>query len=233
MTGTDILALAACGLVAMGLYGLVAQAEVLRKIIAFNLLGAGVFLLFGVVARRGAAAGLAADPVPQAMVITGLVVAFAATALMAVVVSFVLAAMVQSTVLAALLSLIVAAALAAGMGYVFGGATAQALTDLNNVILRFIKWDMEGVVPHAARADEVGEIAKSLKAFQADAIRWSESHKSEQDSQIQGAACLAAAHRGTDPSVPRLDRRHSRRFCRERPADGRNCARSVDLGERH
>jgi multicomponent Na+:H+ antiporter subunit C len=81
MTGTDTLALAACGLVAIGLYGLVAQAEVLRKIIAFNLLGAGVFLLFGVIARRGAAAGLAADPVPQAMVITGLVVAFAATAL--------------------------------------------------------------------------------------------------------------------------------------------------------
>jgi multicomponent Na+:H+ antiporter subunit C len=81
MTGTDILALAACGLVAIGLYGLVAQAEVLRKIIAFNLLGAGVFLLFGVVARRGAAAGLGGDPVPQAMVITGLVVAFAATAL--------------------------------------------------------------------------------------------------------------------------------------------------------
>ena len=68
-------------LVALGLYGLVVQAAVLRKILAFNLLGAGVFLLFGVVARRGAAAGLAADPVPQAMVITGLVVAFAATAL--------------------------------------------------------------------------------------------------------------------------------------------------------
>ncbi len=45
---------------------------------------------------------------------------------------------------------------------------------------------MDGVVPHAARADEVGEIAKALKSFQADAIRWSESHKSEQDSQVQG-----------------------------------------------
>ena len=112
--------------------------------------------------------------------------AFTATALMAVVVSYVLAAMVQSTVLAALLSLIVAGALGAGIGYVFGGTTAQALSDLNNVILRFIKWDMEGVVPHAARADEVGDIAKALKAFQSDAIRWSESHKSEQDSQVQG-----------------------------------------------
>ncbi|MCA3397408.1 MAG: NADH-quinone oxidoreductase subunit K, partial [Roseomonas sp.] len=63
------------------LYGMLAQSSVLRKVIAFNLLGVGVFLVFGVVARRGAAAGLLADPVPQAMVITGLVVAFAATAL--------------------------------------------------------------------------------------------------------------------------------------------------------
>ena len=62
--------------------------------------------------------------------------AFTATALMAVVVSYLLAAMVKSTVLAALLSLIVAGALGAGVGYVFGGTTAQALSDLNNVILR-------------------------------------------------------------------------------------------------
>ena len=37
--------------------------------------------LFGVVARRGAAAGMGGDPVPQALVITGIVVAFSATAL--------------------------------------------------------------------------------------------------------------------------------------------------------
>jgi methyl-accepting chemotaxis protein len=110
--------------------------------------------------------------------------AFAATAVMAVIVSFALASMVQATVLAALLSMVIAGALAAGFGYVFGGAVAQALTDLNLVILRFIKWDMEGIVPHAARADEVGDIAKALKAFQSDAIKWSESHMSEQDSQV-------------------------------------------------
>jgi hypothetical protein len=40
------------------------------------------------------------------------------------------------------------AALGAGFGYVFG-TTAQALSDLNGVILRFIKWDMMAV-PHAA-----------------------------------------------------------------------------------
>jgi multicomponent Na+:H+ antiporter subunit C len=53
----------------------------LRRIIGFNILGAGIFLVFGAVARRGAGAGFPGDPVPQAMVITGVVVAFAATAL--------------------------------------------------------------------------------------------------------------------------------------------------------
>ncbi|MFZ0495086.1 MAG: NADH-quinone oxidoreductase subunit K [Methylocella sp.] len=37
--------------------------------------------LFGIIARKGAAAGFAADPVLQAMVITGIVVAFSASAL--------------------------------------------------------------------------------------------------------------------------------------------------------
>ena len=72
-----------CGavLVGLGLYGLITRPEVLRKILSFNVLGSGVFLLFGVFARRGAAAGFGADPVPQALVITGIVVAFSATAL--------------------------------------------------------------------------------------------------------------------------------------------------------
>ena len=68
-------------LVGLGLFGLTVHPQPLRKILAFNLIGGGVFLLFGVVARRGAAVGVGGDPVPQAMVITGLVVAFAATAL--------------------------------------------------------------------------------------------------------------------------------------------------------
>ena len=68
-------------LVGLGLYGLIMHPEPLRKILAFNLIGGGVFLLLGVVARRGAATGFGGDPVPQALVITGLVVAFASTAL--------------------------------------------------------------------------------------------------------------------------------------------------------
>jgi len=72
-----------CGavLVGFGLFGVITNPQPLRKILAFNLLGSGVFLLFGVIARRGAAAGLGGDPVPQALVITGIVVAFSATAL--------------------------------------------------------------------------------------------------------------------------------------------------------
>jgi multicomponent Na+:H+ antiporter subunit C len=68
-------------LVGVGLYGLITNPEPLRKILAFNLVGSGVFLMFGVIARRGAAAGLGGDPVPQALVITAIVVAFAATAM--------------------------------------------------------------------------------------------------------------------------------------------------------
>ena len=81
MTEATIYGITGAALVGLGLFGLVTQPALLRKILAFNLLGGGVFLLFGVVARRGATAGLGGDPVPQALVITGLVVAFAATAL--------------------------------------------------------------------------------------------------------------------------------------------------------
>jgi len=81
MNATAPFAVCAAVLVGLGLYGAIANPEPLRKILALNLLGPGVFLLFGVVARRGAAAGLPGDPVPQALVITGIVVAFAATAL--------------------------------------------------------------------------------------------------------------------------------------------------------
>jgi multicomponent Na+:H+ antiporter subunit C len=78
---TTLFGLCASFLVGIGLYGLITLSHPLRKLIAFNVAGTGIFLIFGVIARRGAAAGLAADPVPQALVITGIVVAFSATAL--------------------------------------------------------------------------------------------------------------------------------------------------------
>lgn len=81
MSEATIFGLAASALVGIGLHGVLTQAEPLRRILAFNLLGSGVFLVFGVVARRGAGAGFEGDPVPQAIIITGIVVAFAATTL--------------------------------------------------------------------------------------------------------------------------------------------------------
>lgn len=81
MSGATVFGLCAAAAVGLGLYGLITNPQPLRKIVAFNLLGSGVFLLFGIVGRRGAAAGFGNDPVPQALVITGIVVAFSATAL--------------------------------------------------------------------------------------------------------------------------------------------------------
>ena len=81
MSSATLFAMAACVLVGAGLYGLIVHPHPLRKILSFNILGSGVFLLFGVIARRGAAAGFGGDPIPQGLVITGLIVAFSATAL--------------------------------------------------------------------------------------------------------------------------------------------------------
>jgi multicomponent Na+:H+ antiporter subunit C len=81
MSAATLFGLCGAALVGLGLYGTILHPHPFRKILAFNLLGGGVFLLFGVITRRGAAAGLSGDPVPEALVITGIVVAFSATAL--------------------------------------------------------------------------------------------------------------------------------------------------------
>jgi multicomponent Na+:H+ antiporter subunit C len=81
MSAATLFGLCAAVLIGLGLFGLIVNPHPLRKILAFNVIGTGVFLLFGAVARRGAAAGMGGDPVPQALLITGIVVAFSATAL--------------------------------------------------------------------------------------------------------------------------------------------------------
>jgi multicomponent Na+:H+ antiporter subunit C len=73
--------LCAAALIGVGLFGLIVNPHPLRKILSFNVIGSGVFLLFGAIAHRGAGAGMGGDPVPQALLITGIVVAFSATAL--------------------------------------------------------------------------------------------------------------------------------------------------------
>jgi multicomponent Na+:H+ antiporter subunit C len=81
MNVATLFGLCAAALVGVGLYGLIVLPHPLRKIICFNVIGSGVFILFGAVAHRGAGAGFGGDPVPQALLITGIVVAFSATAL--------------------------------------------------------------------------------------------------------------------------------------------------------
>jgi multicomponent Na+:H+ antiporter subunit C len=65
-------------LAGIAVWGLFVRADLLRRVIALNVLGAGVFLLLVAVARR--APGEAPDPVPHAMVLTGIVVAVSASA---------------------------------------------------------------------------------------------------------------------------------------------------------
>ena len=77
MTSGLIFACAGVILFAMGTAGVVLLEHLLRRILAFNLMGSGAFLvLVGLGQRAGHP-----DPVPQAMVLTGIVVAVAATAL--------------------------------------------------------------------------------------------------------------------------------------------------------
>jgi len=68
------------GLFSIGLYALIIQKHLLRKLLAINIMGSGVFLLLVSLAMRSST-NAQPDPVPHAMVITGIVVAVSATAL--------------------------------------------------------------------------------------------------------------------------------------------------------
>ena len=78
MSPSLLYALVGMGLFCLGLYALIAHADLLRKILAINVMGSGVFLVLVALARRTGDA--IPDPVPHAMVITGIVVAVSATA---------------------------------------------------------------------------------------------------------------------------------------------------------
>lgn len=68
--------LAAAGIIGIGVYGLLAADHLLRKLLALNLLGSGVFLLMVTLPSRDGPP----DPVSHALVLTGLVVAVSITA---------------------------------------------------------------------------------------------------------------------------------------------------------
>jgi multicomponent Na+:H+ antiporter subunit C len=65
----------------LGLFGFIVHRHLLRRLLAFNIMGSGAFLVLVGLAQDGRGV----DPVPHAMVITGIVVAVASTALALVV----------------------------------------------------------------------------------------------------------------------------------------------------
>ncbi len=66
------------GLIALGVLALVREPHFFRKVLAFNITGSGIFLLLVAAASR--VSDGPPDPVPHAMVLTGIVVSVSATA---------------------------------------------------------------------------------------------------------------------------------------------------------
>lgn len=81
MNTAMLLALCGIALFAAGVAGVILQSHLLRKIIAFNIMGSGAFLVLVGLGQRGGGTDPRIDPVAQAMVLTGIVVSVAATAL--------------------------------------------------------------------------------------------------------------------------------------------------------
>ncbi len=77
MTAATLYALTGAALVGTGFYGLIEARHLLRRVIAFNLLGSGLFVFLGALGARSGEN----DPLPQALIITGIVVALSASAL--------------------------------------------------------------------------------------------------------------------------------------------------------
>lgn len=82
MTAPLLYSLAGAVLFGAGLFGLLRLSHLLRKLLAFNIMGSGVFLVMVGLPQHQSGP----DPVPQALVLTGIVVAIAATALAVVLV---------------------------------------------------------------------------------------------------------------------------------------------------
>lgn len=69
--------LTAAALFALGLYGVLTRTRLIQRLLAVNIMATAVFLFLVVLSTRGADGD---DPVPQAMVLTGIVIALSTTA---------------------------------------------------------------------------------------------------------------------------------------------------------
>ena len=97
MTTTLIYSLTGLILFGMGFYTLIIHSHPLRKILAVNIMATGVFLILVATAYIPLGEG-EIDPIPHAMVLTGIVVSVSVTAL-----ALILACRVQETSNSALL----------------------------------------------------------------------------------------------------------------------------------
>lgn len=77
MNSASLYVAAAAILFGLGVYGLVISGHLLRKLLAINIMGNAIFILMVAVASP---IDQAPDPVPQALVLTGIVIAVSATA---------------------------------------------------------------------------------------------------------------------------------------------------------
>lgn len=74
----DLYAVTGAVLFCVGLYGLMTRPHLLHKVLALNIVSSGVFLVIVAIARR--VPGAMPDPLPHAMVLTGIVVTVSSTA---------------------------------------------------------------------------------------------------------------------------------------------------------
>ena len=81
MTSITVYMLTSATLFGIGLYALVVRRNLVRRILAINVMGSAVFMMLIALAARSTEAGARPDPVPHALVLTGIVVAVSATAL--------------------------------------------------------------------------------------------------------------------------------------------------------
>jgi multicomponent Na+:H+ antiporter subunit C len=78
MTSALLYSMAGLALFAIGFFGVMVASHVMRKILALNVMGVGIFMFLIALAKRNP---LVVDPLPHALVLTGIVIAVAGTAL--------------------------------------------------------------------------------------------------------------------------------------------------------
>lgn len=78
MSSALLYSITGVGLFAIGLLGVVLASHIMRKVLALNVMGVGIFMLLIALAKQSE---FTIDPLPHAMVLTGIVITAAGTAL--------------------------------------------------------------------------------------------------------------------------------------------------------